>query len=642
MLKRLLSIACCIGFAALLAGPAAAQVRTFILGDGAHPWRGGGDGVDPELLAGSRARVQVDTTNTPGDAIEFDHREGWISPRFFDGSANIAALVLEAGGSIKAPNLLSVSSALLKRQLEGAVNGDHDIAFERKPAPFNPEVATYGIWVVLDFGRLIGVQRVRFYPRNTAVANPDKPFHNDFLRGYEVWVNHRLTNTIEGAPDRLVERVLDNPDPVVDVPVEPQYVRLVKLRSLAENPFEIDEVEVYGTGYLGSGTYLSDLIDLGAPAVVGPVRWAEGLVGEAPFSELAVQVRSGLDDTPVLYQRFVIIEEEDRTEIVEVSGTEYWALERHERLAPEEDVSNWSPWKSVHNGTLNPAPTPRRYIQFRLRFEGGLFATREVDRLQFDYLAPPLADTLRAEIFPRLSAAEEPATFHYAVLLKSAGPHRGYDQIEVDTQVPAERIRQVKINGEPVEFTVEFIGAEAFRIGLPLVAAAGSVLEFTFDLPIFRFGTTFSGRAYNSQFPAVPQRLQPGQVVRFGPTDVDELSGLAVAIPKKQIGKLVGQITLQSRIATPNGDGVNDRFELAFNLLQLLQPAPVYLDIYDLQGRRIRRNWVGDHGIGRVQGAWDGRSGDGRRAAPGTYIWVLRVRADAFEERHSGVLAIAY
>ena len=72
----------------------------------------------------------------------------------------------------------------------------------------------------------------------------------------------------------------------------------------------------------------------------------------------------------------------------------------------------------------------------------------------------------------------------------------------------------------------------------------GALLEFTYDLPIFRFGTTFSSRAYNSQFPTVPQIVEPGQVVDFGPADQDELSGLVVEIPKPQIGKLVGEIAI--------------------------------------------------------------------------------------------------
>ena len=47
-------------------------------------------------------------------------------------------------------------------------------------------------------------------------------------------------------------------------------------------------------------------------------------------------------------------------------------------------------------------------------------------------------------------------------------------------------------------------------------------------------------------------------------------------------------------------------------------------------------------GIGPVEFVWFGRSKNGLLLLPGTYVWVLRVQSDAFEEVHSGSIAIAY
>ena len=79
-----------------------------------------------------------------------------------------------------------------------------------------------------------------------------------------------------------------------------------------------------------------------------------------------------------------------------------------------------------------------------------------------------------------------------------------------------------------------------------------------------------------------------------------------------------------------------------FNILQLVQPAPVALDIYDLSARRVCRVFEQERGIGPASLIWDGRLADGSLATPGNYIWVLRVMADAFEERHQGVLCVVY
>ena len=625
----------------LLVQTTTAQLRTFTLGERTHTWQGGGDGVDPVRLVGRFAAARADTGNVPGDAIEFVYKPGWISPQFFDGTVNISPLLLGKEASIKAPNSLSVRTSLRREQLTGIVNGDHEVAFERKPTLFNPNVPAFGIWIVMDFARLVGVERIRFYPRNSVLPTPDKPFHNDFLRGYEVWVNRRLTNSSGGAPDVLVARVPENEEPVVDLPMAPRYVRLVKLRSITETPFEIDEIEIYGTGYVDEATYYSDLIDLGGRATLGPIRWVEQTVGKPLFSHLSAQVRTGNDDTPIVF-REKIPTQTGRSTLREVSPKEYWELDATERAPLIEDTENWSAWRSLENGQLHTAPGPRRYVQFLLKFRGRLFDAREVNRLTFSYLTPPLADTLRAEIFPRLAETEKPATFRYAVLLQAAAPVLGFDRLEVDTIVPAAGVRDLTLDGEPVEFEVVFINKRRFRIALPLIARDGALLEFTFDLPIFRFGTTFSGRAYNSRFPTVPQRLQPGQAADLGPGDFDEVSDLSVVIPKPQIGKLVGEISIFRNLFTPNGDGVNDEFELFFNLLQLVKPAPVRMDIYDLAGRRVHTIFAEEREIGPVTYSWDGRLEDGTLVRPGNYLWVLKVKADAFEERHSGVMGVAY
>ena len=613
----------------LLAQPA----ESYVLGDrGASSWEAGGDGNKPEIVLNA-SLGEVELTNAPGATIDFGHRPGWIGPLRFDADENIAARVL-AFGSIKSPN----SGRGLERQLEGTVNGDHEVAFERKPTVFEPRVATRGIWIILDFVVPVGVQRVLFYPRNTVVATPATPFHNDFLRGYELWLNEFDS----GQPDVLIQRNLQNEEPVVDVEVPAQYARLVKIKSLADVPFELDEVEVYGTGFLQQSLYLSNIIDLGDRATIGFVDWVEEPVGHPDFSQLQVRVRTGTDPTPLIYLERIPLEG-GLFEIEEVTRQRYTdQLLLTQRGGIRDDTINWSPWFVVRLGELVRAPTPRRYIQYRFEFEGDLFEARQVDEMRFDYLQPPLADSLRAEVFPRLAEAEAAATFRYAVRLRSNGEIRGFDRLEIDTNIPVTAVREVVLDKEPIDFAVDFIRDDGFGISFPLIRDDEAVLEFTFDLPIFRFGTTFSGRAYNSGSGEVPQRLEPGEATDFGPGDFPELSNLSVAIPKPQIGKLVGEIAIKSRVFTPNGDGANDFFEVFFNVLQLTRVAPVRLELFDLTGRLVHVVFAGERGIGPVEVRWDGRLVGGEMVLPGVYFWVLRVRSDAFVEVHSGTIAVAY
>lgn len=618
-----------------LAGPLLAQpTRTYVLGDRLRNWESGGRGIDALVIERPFLAV-IDTTNTPGNAIDFDLRSGWISPLFFDPEVNIASRVL-SGGSITAPN----AGRGNEDQLEGIVNGDHLVAFLRKPTFFEPNVTIRGVRIILDFSLPVGVHRVRFYPRNTVVETPSAPFQTDFLRGYDLLLN--ITQNSASSPEVLVARSTENEDPVVDIDVPDQYARFVTVKALSDVPFEIDEIEVYGIGFLQEARYLSDVIDLRESATIGPVDWVEDVIGNPLASSLSVRMRTGNDPLPIRFFQRKFDDLGAPLGKEEVSPEVYWSLEPGYQMPVTEDLENWSPWTPLRSGELIQAPNPRRYVQFRFDFGADLFDARAVDELFFDYLQPPLADGLLAEVFPRLVQAEEPATFRYAVRLSSAGDIRGFDRLEVDTNVEVSRIREVTLDGEPFEFEVDFIEPLKFGLSFPLISADASVLEFTFDLPIFRFGTTFSGRAYHSDSPDVPQGLQPGDATVFGPTDFAELSNLSVAVPKNQIGTLVGEILFDSRVFTPNGDGVHDEWRMFFNLLQLTRATPVTLRLYDLAGRRVATVFDEERGIGPVEVTWGGVTGGGELLLPGNYVWVLKVHADAFTERHQGVVGVAY
>ena len=623
-------------------GVEAQRARTFILGSPSTPWRSGGRGIDPKVRNG----VSIDTTNSPDNSIEFDRRSGWISPLFFEERENVASRVLERGASITSPDVRRGFEA----ELRGTVNGSPTVAFTRKPTAFEPEVNARNVRVILDFGTAIGVQRVRFYPRNTVVPTATHPFQNDFLRAFELWINPERTSL--ASPDILVERNVENEEPIVDIAVPPQYVRILRLKSLANVPFEIDEIEVYGTGYLQRATYLTDIIDLGQRATIGLVRWVEEALGEAEFSSLSVRVRTGTDPTPLRYnqvERGTDAGGNPTRDLVDIGPDAYFALDPFDRGPISEDDVHWSTWRPVANGDLITAPSPRRYAQFQFEFEGELFRTRSLDQFEFDYLSPPLADRLVGEVFPRLTQTEEPATFRYAVRLErivdaegNLLPIYGFDRLEVDTNVATTDVREVKLNGEQIDFSIEFINEDGFGLSFPLITEDQALLELTFDLPIFRFGTTFSSRAFNRAAAGVPQAVVGGNAVDFGPGDDDALSDLAVSIPKPQIGKLIGEIRTNSRFLTPNGDGINDRLDVFFNVLQITEPAPVSFEIYDIAGHRVHTAFAADLGIGPVEFVWFGRSKNGLLLLPGTYFWVLRVQSDAFEEVHSGSIAIAY
>ena len=69
-----------------------------------------------------------------------------------------------------------------------------------------------------------------------------------------------------------------------------RYVRLVSLSNIG---FEVDELEVFGAGFVPEAQYLSDIFDLGDLANWGNLRWSERREGIAGLSDIRVFTRSG-------------------------------------------------------------------------------------------------------------------------------------------------------------------------------------------------------------------------------------------------------------------------------------------------------------------------------------------------------------
>jgi len=69
-------------------------------------------------------------------------------------------------------------------------------------------------------------------------------------------------------------------------------------------------------------------------------------------------------------------------------------------------------------------------------------------------------------------------------------------------------------------------------------------------------------------------------------------------------------------VFTPNGDGMNDRFEIMGDHLSQIEAA-----IFDKSGRQVFR-WTG------IDGGWDGTYLSGETAKEGTYFYVIFARGD--------------
>jgi hypothetical protein len=158
-----------------------------------------------------------------------------------------------------------------------------------------------------------------------------------------------------------------------------------------------------------------------------------------------------------------------------------------------------------------------------------------------------------------------------------------------------------------------------------------------FAAEIFLHATTFSAEVFSAEEGGLPQPIEPGDASVAVSTNSLRVLGIEGATPD-----FIQQLRLSSGIITPNGDGVNDRLAIDYELFLLPDPIPVVLNIYDLQGRRRAHIEVGVQSAGLQQVFWDGRDERGALLDPGLYLLDIELAAEFKIIRNLRPVGVAY
>ena len=160
-------------------------------------------------------------------------------------------------------------------------------------------------------------------------------------------------------------------------------------------------------------------------------------------------------------------------------------------------------------------------------------------------------------------------------------------------------------------------------------------MELGFVAEVFEYGASFAGRVYDSSQPdELPQPILAGDADELA--DSNSLQVTLADIPDRAIHAF----RLSAGAFTPNGDEVNDRLRVEYELLNLRGGAPLTVAIYDFAGRRIATVDTGQTDNGRSHVEWDGTGTDGLLVPPGIYLVEGSLETDAGHEPAS--LAVAY
>ena len=530
--------------------------------------------------------------------IDFNTRTGWIQPRSVAENTNIATGILERGGRVTSPNaqaVLRLTSNVLKERLHSMVDGDPNTAFEAK------DVVATGILLVVDLGARFGVNHIRFFPRQA--------FKSDFMKGYVLSINDGafgadiIAASVDKLPDKTLVTVMaqdgSNSRDTIDVRFPLQYVRYLRLESTQRFNWEIDELEIFGSGFVPEADYLSEVFDMEQDALWGRLQWATEQVGLPQRSRVIIRTRSGSSPSP------------------------------------DDEPGSWSPWSTPYRNSGDPilSPAPRRYFQFSMAFESdGLEDGIAVDSLAFEVFRPALAQAIVGEIWPQEVPVGVDTSFVYTIEVTDA---EGFDRLEIDTPAPVRALRELRVDDQEIEFSEE-LGAKGLQVSFAHQTGNRS-LQVVFDTAVLRYETVFTGRLLDTtREGAIPQVIESGNAApRFAGDD------LSVRVPLKG-QRLVYQVSATPVVFTPNGDGINDYTTITYDLLYLTGRAPVALRIYDLARNQVAELPDAGSGSGRFQRLWDGRDAQGELLLPGVYILQVEVETDSGTERSSGVVTIAY
>ena len=337
-----------------------------------------------------------------------------------------------------------------------------------------------------------------------------------------------------------------------------------------------------------------------------------------------------------------------------------------------------SEWRNA--GIQLPLPGGTRYIQFRIFFDSTQHSAALLDFIEFDYDAPLVSGGIVAEIFPPFVTLAEETAFRYFVrpffktgeatffnrieiAVPSADTHidalrfDGQDWAEIAAGTGPDPLRDVHpIRLAPAEGRSDSLGQFAQRltsdpltgssklhIKLPTMGAEhfqlGQNIEIVFRSKLFRGSEEFTSTVWNDQIgngvEFIPQPTEDGDAT----PDIATNARLVVA---DEINQLIESPDIIPNPFTPNGDGINDEVTFSFNLVRLLEPVNVQVNIYDLSGRSIAQIHTGGSNASNVRIKWDGRESHGQLAPPGIYLYRLVADSDVTSTAYMGTLSLVY
>lgn len=600
-----------------------------------------------------------------------DYTSNGIRPVWIDPGVNLARDISlkERDGHL----YTSVSTGYTReaaKEFQVLIDGDSTTAVLRQ-VDIPPRLAGFNIGyiknIVINLGAELPVRRILFYPRpgfeenylawyEIGVADNTAPFVSSPLvrQPGKRWYRD-ISRSLKSDNDpalEILERNTENLDVAVDLQFSPRDLRWIAIRAIdPERNWEIAEVEIYGRGFVGKTRYISGVLDFGRLVAWSKIRW-EGEVPED--TRLVMRTRTGNTGEPNIFWK------RGRTGSFGIIPHNEYILSYQagsfSQIRVTYDVENWSFWSSPYDfaaglrdpsteaaawedGTELLSPGPSRYLQFDVAMFAASDRAPRLDNLSVLFAEQPLAQSLIGEVWPVETQNFETQSFTYVVRPILQSGDRGFDRLEIFTQIPVEAVHSVLVDGREVidRFPPEIMDDRIVLSFDPLQAPQDNEkrIEVQFDARVLRFGAEFTGWVYNSEESELKQQVKAGNATfRF--------SGDILSVSTPVGGGLVRRLRAQPAAFTPNGDGVNDQVTISYDLRNIEAPRQITVKIFDLSGRMVRELIDAPARSGSFTSMWYGRNGGGELVSPGIYLYRVNLDTDKGDNVASGALTVIY
>ncbi|MBI4531223.1 MAG: hypothetical protein HY709_06830 [Candidatus Latescibacteria bacterium] len=572
-----------------------------------------------------------------------------------------------------------------------------------------------GATFIFETGLPVRARRIVFYPpQSDEIEGWTKAsYKSAYIKAFDLTAGLRAPQGqaywLFPPFEIILRQEPNNIEPITAVDFPLQLLRFFRLQNTTPRGFSITEIELYGEGFAPVAKFASKVIDLEGPVNLGRLffdfkkfrwqkqwEWKGGILpgdteqvqfakrrrvipelwqiveGDpepllwpgAPVS-IAVEMRSGRDDTPLVYHK---INDTGDGEVV-VTKDEYFVLKKAP-LVPDpiwgpllpgmqgsvtDDVENWSQWSSPGriSGEEPVVPDFRQYVQFRITVRSDdPWAFGRLDSLWVEYSSPLVQEAVGevavlGDPQPQGGIVEveggHPVTLTYDIGARfSASTQRGFDLVRIFT--PSMATFEGLSMGKPLQKVEPAQPAEWERgmleVYLPrkVTRANNEPVQVVFETVVLAYGTEFRGEVWDTQSQDLPQTVVPGNA-----SDEVSTNTLQVLVTERSLKEVLTDVEVKPNPITPDGNNRNDSATITYTLLRVTGDVEVEVGIYDLSGARVKTVVKRREGSGHDRVVeWDGKDEERRLVRPGVYLCRVRVSADREEFEKVRPITVVY